>query len=76
MEVCGKVSYSSQQSWIFSGTLRENVLFGLPFRKEWYQTVIKACALDKVRQSLSHVTTFITTHVDTHTDSSIDHTPV
>ncbi len=50
VEVCGMVSYASQQSWIFSGTLRDNVLFGLPFREDWYQVVIQACALDKVSE--------------------------
>ena len=48
LEVNGKVSYASQEPWVFSGTLRENVLFGWPFQKDWYNTVIKACALDKV----------------------------
>lgn len=44
----GKVSYASQEPWVFSDTLRENVLFGLPYKPEWYQKVIQACALDKV----------------------------
>ena len=48
MEVKGKVSYSSQDPWVFSGTLRENILFGSPFEKQWYNTVVEACALDKV----------------------------
>ena len=43
----GKVSYASQEPWVFSGTLRENVLFGLPYRHDWYQKVIEACSLDK-----------------------------
>ena len=46
--VDGKVAYASQEPWIFSGTLRENVLFGLPYKHEWYQKVIEACSLDKV----------------------------
>ena len=46
--VDGKVSYASQEPWVFSGTLRENVLFGLPYKAEWYQKVIEACSLDKV----------------------------
>ena len=47
--VNGRVSYASQDPWVFSATLRENVLFGSPYDKEWYNKVIKACALDKVR---------------------------
>ena len=46
--VDGKVSYASQEPWVFSGTLRENVLFGLPYKAEWYQKVLEACSLDKV----------------------------
>ena len=48
VEVTGKVSFSSQDPWIFSASLRDNILFGLPYRRDWYNTVITACALDKV----------------------------
>ena len=48
VEVNGRVSYASQDSWVFSGTLRENVTFGLPYEQPWYTTVLEACALDKV----------------------------
>ena len=48
MEVVGKVSYASQDPWVFSGTVRENILFGQPYQPEWYDTVVQACALDKV----------------------------
>ena len=44
----GKVSYASQDAWVFSATLRENVLFGQPYKPDWYDSVIEACALDKV----------------------------
>lgn len=33
---------------MFSGTVRENILFGQPYRKKWYNKVVKACALNKV----------------------------
>ena len=46
--VDGKVSYASQEPWIFSGSLRENILFGLPYKHEWYQKVVEACSLNKV----------------------------
>lgn len=47
VDVRGKVSYASQEPWIFSGSLRENILFGSPFEKDWYNTVIEACGLRK-----------------------------
>lgn len=39
------IAYVPQTPWIYSGTLRENVLFGQPFDEEWYETVTSACAL-------------------------------
>ncbi|XP_046853156.1 ATP-binding cassette sub-family C member 4-like isoform X2 [Xenia sp. Carnegie-2017] len=41
------VAYVSQSAWTFTGTLRENVLFGQKYEKEKYDKVIMACALDK-----------------------------
>ena len=48
VDICGRVSYASQEPWVFSSTLRENVLFGQKYDPIWYNTVIEACALDKV----------------------------
>ena len=48
MEVKGRVLYASQEAWVFSGTLRENILFGQPYKPDWYNTVMEASALDKV----------------------------
>lgn len=41
----GKVVYASQVPWIFTGTIRENVLFGLPYNEKRYKEVIEACQL-------------------------------
>ncbi len=46
----GRIAYASEQSWIFSDTVRENILFGSDMHEEWYGDVIHACALDKVRR--------------------------
>ncbi|XP_057378654.1 ATP-binding cassette sub-family C member 4-like [Daphnia carinata] len=45
--IAGKVAYASQESWIFSGTVRQNILCGLKYDLKRYEKVIKACALDK-----------------------------
>ena len=41
----GTLAYVPQSSWVFAGTLRDNVLFGEPFDEEKYRKVIEACAL-------------------------------
>nr|CAB3468202.1 unnamed protein product [Digitaria exilis] len=45
--VFDSVAYVSQTSWIQSGTVRDNILFGKPFDKELYEKAITSCALDK-----------------------------
>ena len=56
----GKVSYASQDAWVFSATLRENILFGQAYKPAWYNSVIEACALDKVSQLCSESLDFKT----------------
>lgn len=41
------IAYCSQISWIENGTLRDNILFGLPYDGERYNKVISASALEK-----------------------------
>ncbi|KAG1695193.1 hypothetical protein DVH05_020834 [Phytophthora capsici] len=43
--VRGRVAYYSQQTWIQNMTIRDNILFGLPYDKEKYSKVIAACGL-------------------------------
>ena len=50
----GDVSYGSQESWLFSGSVRNNILFGLPYDKLRYQETVKHCALLTDFQQLPH----------------------
>ncbi|KAL9951145.1 hypothetical protein ACROYT_G043758 [Oculina patagonica] len=41
----GTLVYVPQTAWIFSGTIRENVLFGQPYDEPKYTRIIEACAI-------------------------------
>ena len=43
----GKLAYVPQIPWVFSGTVRENILFGLPYNEERFQHVVHICDLTK-----------------------------
>ena len=47
INIDGQCSFVSQQVWLQNSTLRENILFGLPFDKALYERVISACDLNK-----------------------------
>ncbi|KAI5396774.1 ATP-binding cassette sub- C member 8, variant 3, partial [Lathyrus oleraceus] len=54
INVGGTFAYVSQSSWIQSGTVQDNILFGKPMDKTRYEKAIKACALDKDINDFSH----------------------
>ena len=41
----GKIAWVRQQPWVFSGTVRDNILFGEPFDPERYRVTLQACDL-------------------------------
>ncbi|NWH79683.1 MRP4 protein, partial [Piaya cayana] len=47
INVNGRIAYVSQQPWVFSGTVRSNILFDKEYEKEKYEKVLKVCALKK-----------------------------
>ncbi|PPR82346.1 hypothetical protein GOBAR_AA38370 [Gossypium barbadense] len=47
VKLCGTTAYVAQSSWIQSGTIEDNILFGLPMNREKYREVIRACCLEK-----------------------------
>lgn len=54
VDVFGSIAYVSQTSWIQSGTIRDNILYGKPMDKIKYEMAIKACALDKDIYNFEH----------------------
>ncbi|KAF9553714.1 multidrug resistance-associated ABC transporter [Agrocybe pediades] len=41
------VAYAAQESWVQNDTIRENVLFGLPYDEGRYRKVLYQCALER-----------------------------
>lgn len=45
--VSGSVAYVPQSSWIQSGTIEENILFGQPMDRKRYNETLRICALER-----------------------------
>src|SRR5688500_4261279 len=45
LDIC--VAFVAQESFLQNASIRDNITFGLPFQKERYNSVIKACALQR-----------------------------
>ncbi|KAI1289204.1 ATP-binding cassette sub-family C member 4 [Halotydeus destructor] len=45
--ISGKISYSPQEAWCFSGTIKENILFTSDYDEERYRKVLEACGLQR-----------------------------
>lgn len=39
------VSYAAQDPWIMDGSVKENILMGLEYNEQWYDTVVDSCSL-------------------------------
>ena len=59
VKVRGTVSYVSQEAWIFSGTIRQNILFGKDYDEGKFENVIDICALRKVCMLLLYLNLLI-----------------
>lgn len=46
VRVHGKVAYAPQVPWIMNGTVKDNIIFGHKYDADFYDHVIKACALN------------------------------
>uniref|UniRef100_A0A183DXE5 ABC transmembrane type-1 domain-containing protein n=1 Tax=Gongylonema pulchrum TaxID=637853 RepID=A0A183DXE5_9BILA len=71
----GRVAYTSQEAWIFPGTIRDNILFGNPYVKSRYEKAVEICALKQdfsqcIRKHLRSKATILVTHQVQHLQSA------
>jgi ABC-type transport system involved in cytochrome bd biosynthesis fused ATPase/permease subunit len=46
LDVGGTIAYVPQSPWVQNLSLRDNILFGMPYDEQKYKAVIHACALE------------------------------
>jgi len=54
IQVCGKIAYVSQNAWIQSGTVQDNILFGSSMDRQRYQETLERCSLVKDLEMLPY----------------------
>jgi ABC-type multidrug transport system fused ATPase/permease subunit len=54
IQVCGKIAYVSQNAWIQTGTVQDNILFGSSMDKKRYQETLERCSLVKDLEMLPY----------------------
>ncbi|XP_033217281.1 probable multidrug resistance-associated protein lethal(2)03659 isoform X2 [Belonocnema kinseyi] len=47
INVQGKIAYASQEPWIFSANVKQNILFGQKMNQQRYDRVVKVCQLER-----------------------------
>jgi ATP-binding cassette subfamily C (CFTR/MRP) protein 4 len=47
LDIKGSVFYVPQEPWIFTASVRQNILFGKPYDEAKFRRVVKACCLDQ-----------------------------
>jgi ATP-binding cassette subfamily C (CFTR/MRP) protein 1 len=43
----GSIAYAAQQSWLFNASVRENIIFGLPYEPDRYYDAVRVAQLER-----------------------------
>ena len=54
MNINGTISYAAQQSWIFEGSIKDNILFTQDFDEKRYKMIVHVCSLERDFELLPH----------------------
>ncbi|CAH1403663.1 unnamed protein product [Nezara viridula] len=54
IDVNGRISYASQEPWLFAASVKQNILFGQIYSEDRFKRVIKVCALEKDIESFAN----------------------
>ena len=49
VDVKGSVFYVSQEPWIFTSSIRQNILFGKAYDSKKFKEIIEVCCLKQVK---------------------------
>jgi len=53
VDVKGKIFYVSQQPWVFTASIKQNIIFGHPYDKTKFDKIVEVCSLKKDLELLS-----------------------
>ncbi|CAF0703150.1 unnamed protein product [Brachionus calyciflorus] len=54
IDIQGSLFYVPQEPWIFTASLKQNIVFGKPYDKKKFDQIIKVCCLDEDLKNLSN----------------------
>ena len=54
LDIKGSVFFLSQEPWIFTGTIQQNILFGKPYQKDKYDKIVNVCCLEQDLKLFAH----------------------
>ena len=52
LNINGRLSYVSQEPWLCSGTIKQNILFGKEFDEKKFKEVVECCLLVQVKSKI------------------------